>query len=100
MVVDMKFIDFLENNREEVISIAERHGVTSIKVFGSVARKQDIQTSDVDFLVTTGSDVSAWFPAGLIVELEDVLGRSVDVVTIDGLNPMLRDHVLTEAIAL
>jgi len=96
----MKLIDVLKNNREEVVSIALRHGVTSIKVFGSVARQQELPASDVDFLVTTGSEVSAWFPAGLIVELEDVLGRSVDVVTVDGLHPRLKTQVLTEAIAL
>lgn len=96
----MQLIDFLENNKDELVSIAQRHGVTSIKVFGSVARKQETQTSDVDFLVTTGTDVSAWFPAGLIVELEEALGRSVDVVTVAGLNPLLKKQILTEAVPL
>ena len=96
----MTMIDLLHKQREVVLELATHHGVTSIRVFGSVARGEETPDSDIDLLVTTGPSVSAWFPAGLILELEQLLGRHIDVVTEAGLNPLLRDQVLTEAVAL
>jgi predicted nucleotidyltransferase len=54
----------------------------------------------VDFLVEAGPLTSPWFPAGLIVDLEELLGRRAKVVTSKGLNPDLREHVLAEAVIL
>jgi len=96
----MTAIDLLQSQKEAVLEVAQRHGVTSIKVFGSVARGDESSESDIDLLVTTGPKVSPWFPAGLILELEELLGRHIDIVTESGLNPLLRDQVLTEAVAL
>jgi predicted nucleotidyltransferase len=96
----MTTIDILQAKREDVLEVAQRHGVTSIRIFGSVARGDESAESDIDLLVTTGPSVSSWFPAGLILELEQLLGRHVDIVTESGLNPLLRDQVLTEAVAL
>ena len=96
----MATIDILYEKRKDVLEVAKHHGVTSIRVFGSVARGDESSESDIDFLVTTGSSVSAWFPAGLILDLERLLGRHIDVVTESGLNPLLRDQILTEAVAL
>ena len=96
----MTTIDILQSKREEVLEVAERHGVTSIRIFGSVARGDETANSDIDLLVTTGPQVSPWFPAGFILELEQLLGRHIDIVTESGLNPLLRDQVLTEAVAL
>ncbi len=96
----MTTVDFIHQKRDEVLEVASRHGVTSIRVFGSVARGDDTADSDVDFLVTTGPTVSSWFPAGLVLDLEQLLGRHIDIVTETGLNPLLREQVLTEAIAI
>ncbi len=96
----MTTIDLLQAKRNEVLDVAQRHGVTSIRVFGSVARGEETANSDVDLLVTTGPKVSSWFPAGLILDLESLLGRHIDVVTVSGLNPFIRDQVLAEAVAL
>jgi uncharacterized protein len=96
----MTTFDFLRTKRGELLEVARRHGVTSIRVFGSVARGEDSPESDVDFLVTTGPEVSAWFPAGLILDFEQLLGRHIDVVTDTGLSPLFRDQVLAEAVAL
>jgi predicted nucleotidyltransferase len=96
----MTTIDILQQKREDVIEVAKRHGVTSIRVFGSVARGDESPESDIDLLVTTGPRVSAWFPAGLILDLEQLLGRHIDIVTESGLNPLFRDQVLTEAVEL
>ena len=96
----MSTIDILHAKREDVLEVAQRHGVTSIRVFGSVARGDESAESDIDLLITTGANISPWFPAGLIIELEQLLGRHIDIVTESGLNPLLRDQVLTEAVAL
>ena len=96
----MTTFDILKNKREEVLEVAQKHGVTSMRVFGSVVRGEETGDSDIDILVTTGPQVSPWFPAGLILDLESLLGRPIDIVTESGLNPLLREEVLSEAVAL
>ena len=96
----MTTFEVLRNRRADVLAIARKHGVTSIRVFGSVVRGDDSADSDVDLLVTIGLEVSSWFPAGLILDLENLLGRRVDIVTESGVNPHIRDEVLAEAVPL
>jgi predicted nucleotidyltransferase len=96
----MTTFEVLRTRRSDVLAIAQKHGVTSVRVFGSVARGEDSADSDIDFLVTTGPEVSSWFPAGLILELETLLGRRVDVVTEAGVNSYIRDEVFAEAVPL
>ena len=90
----------LREKREEIQRIAARHGARNIRVFGSVARREARPNSDIDLLVDAGPETSPWFPAGLILDLEEVLGCKVEVVTEKGLNEYLRDQVLTEAVPL
>lgn len=96
----MALLDELCARRDEILTIAARHGVRSVRVIGSVARGEDRPDSDIDFLVATGLAVSAWFPGGLVVELQDLLGRRVEVATEAGLRPGLREDVLAEAVYL
>ena len=90
----------LEARRDDILKIAAKHGAYNVRVFGSVARGEERPDSDVDLLVDVGTTTSSWFPAGLILDLEQILGRQVEVVTEKGLNPHLREHVLREAVAL
>jgi predicted nucleotidyltransferase len=90
----------LHQKRDDIKDIAARHGAYNIRVFGSVARGDAGPNSDIDFLIDAGLTTSSWFPVGLILDLEDLLGRRVEVVTEKALNPDLRDHVLREAIHL
>lgn len=83
--------------RSEILRIAERHGAYNVRVFGSVARGEAGPDSDVDLLIDAGEKVSSWFPGGLIVDLEDLLGRRVDVVEEVTLRPELRPYVLRDA---
>jgi predicted nucleotidyltransferase len=92
--------EILGAKREEILRIAAKHGVTSIRVFGSVARGDAEAESDIDFLVEVGPKRTPWFPAGLICDLEDLLGRRVDVATPRGLHWYIKDRVLAEAVAL
>jgi len=93
----MSIEQLLRERREAIQLIAEKHGARNIRVFGSVARGEARSDSDVDFLVETGSETSSWFPAGLVLDLEELLGNKVEVVTEKGLDPLIKDQVLREA---
>jgi uncharacterized protein len=96
----MMLEQLLHEKRDEIKRIAARHGAHNIRVFGSVARGEASPESDIDILLDVGPTASSWFPAGLILDLEDLLGRRVDIIVEKALNPELRDHVLGEAIPL
>ena len=93
----MTLAELLESKREEILRIAAQHGATNVRVFGSVVRGEAGPNSDVDFLVDAGPGRSAFFPAGLLCDLEDALGCKVDVLTENGLHWYIRDRVLKEA---
>ena len=87
----------LRERREDILSSAHRHGARNVRLFGSVVRGEANEDSDIDFLVDAGEKTSPWFPAGLIDELETLLGRRVDVVTEGSLHWLLRRRILREA---
>jgi len=93
----MKIEELLKVHREQILEIARKHGAYNLRVFGSVARGEANEQSDLDFLVEVGAIHSAWFPAGLVADLEDLLGVPVDVVTKDGLHWYIKEKVLEEA---
>ncbi len=93
--------ELLKDKREEILAIAEKHGACNVRVFGSVARGEADKKSDIDLLIDYSLDkVTPWFPAGLMLELQDLLGRKVDVVTVKGLRERIRARVLQEAVPL
>jgi uncharacterized protein len=72
-----------------------------VRVFGSVARGEATEESDIDFLVDYDLEkISPWFPSGLLLDLEQLLERKVDIATVDMLKQRIRDRVLSEAIVL
>lgn len=93
-------VDAVKAKREQILRLAQSHGVTGVRVFGSMARGDAGPTSDVDLLVDVGPEPSAWFPGGLIADLEALLGRRVQVVTEGGLDDLLRERILAEAVRL
>jgi uncharacterized protein len=92
--------DLLEEKRDEILQIAARHGASNVRVFGSVARGEADEGSDVDLLVDFEPGRSLLDHAALVVDLEELLGRKVDVVTEKGLYWLLRRRILKEARAL
>ena len=92
--------ELLQAKRDAILQIAARHGAGNMRVFGSAARGEADERSDIDLLVDTTENTSPWFPVGLIQELEDLLGRKVDVVTVEGIYWLLRRCILKEAKAL
>ena len=91
---------FLGKKREEILRICLKHGAENIRIFGSFARGEAGPESDVDFLVDVGKEHTAFFPGGLLIDLEELLGRHVDIVEPEGLHWYIRDRVLDEAIPL
>jgi uncharacterized protein len=96
----MSLGSLLREKRGEVLQIAERHGAYNVRVFGSVARGDDDAQSDIDLLVDMEPTRSLLDIAGLELDLEEALGRPVDVVTPGGVKPRIRERVLGEAVPL
>jgi len=90
----------IETHRQQILELAMQRGAQRIRVFGSMARGQALATSDVDFLVDMQTGKSAFALGGLLMDLQDLLGRRVDVVTPNALHPAIRDEVLNEAVDL
>lgn len=90
----------LQENRAEILGLATKYGAYNVRVFGSVARGEADSDSDVDFLVELEPGRSLLDLGGLLMELQELLGCPVDIVTIQGLRSRIRDRVLCEAIPL
>ena len=91
---------FLIDNRERILRVAARHGAHNVRVFGSVARGESGDGSDVDFLVDMEKGRSLLDLGGLLMDLQELLGRPVDVVTEKGLRKRIQARVLREATPL
>lgn len=96
----MTVAELLNANREQVISLAKEHGARNVRIFGSVARGDDREDSDVDFLVDFESDRSLLDYVGLLQDLQDLLGKRVELAQPTSLHPLIRDQILSEARAL
>jgi len=96
----MSIADLVRSKRREILSIAESHGATRVRLFGSVARGEAGEESDVDFLVDMERGRSLMDRAALMVDLERLLERRVDIATERGLKESLRESILGEAIPL
>ena len=90
----------LKERRDEILRIANKYGARSVRVFGSVARGEADEQSDIDFLVEMEQGRSLLDLGGLQYELEELLGRPVDVVTVRGLKGRIRERVVQEAVVL
>jgi uncharacterized protein len=90
----------LREKREEILRIAARHGARNVRLFGSVARGEADEHSDIDLLVSFDPESSLLHHAALIRELREFLGLPVDVVDDEGIRPRMRDRVLSEATPL
>lgn len=99
--IGLNIQDLLSSKREQILAIAEQHGACNVRVFGSVARGEARIDSDVDFLIDYQLEkITPWFPAGLMLDLEALLQRKVDIATVDMLKERMRDRILQEAVVL
>jgi len=88
----------VRSKREQILSIARQHGAVWLKLFGSAARGDEVDSSDLDFLVELEPGRSLLDLGGLQSDLERLLGCEVDVVTVKGLRERIRARVLEEAV--
>lgn len=96
MTIDERFMA----RREEILRLAASHGARNIRIFGSVARGEADESSDVDFLVDMEPGRTLLDMGGLLMDLQALLGRQVDIISARGLTPRIRDQVLREAVSL
>ncbi|MGO9393519.1 MAG: nucleotidyltransferase family protein [Desulfobaccales bacterium] len=92
--------ELLQEKRQEILKIAAKHGAYNVRIFGSVARGEADEKSDVDFLVELAPGRSLFDLGGVLTDVENLLGCKVDVVTERGLRKRIRGRVLKEAVPL
>jgi predicted nucleotidyltransferase len=95
LIYTINIVNFEEFNRQIIPSL-KRFGVKRASLFGSLARGEDREDSDIDILVEFEAGKSLLDLAGLKIELEELLGRRVDLLTFNSLHPLLKDKILKE----
>jgi hypothetical protein len=90
----------LDRYRDEILRVASKHGASRVRVFGSRARRESTEGSDLDLLIALEEGRTLLDLVRLKRELEELTHRPVDVVTESALSPFMRDQVLAEAIQL
>jgi len=93
----MEIREFIQEKRHDILQMATEHGERNVRIFGSVARGDAGAESDVDILVKMDQGRSLLDLSALVMDLRDLLGRKVDVVSEDGLYWLLRRRILREA---
>ena len=89
--------EIIGNHKAQILALAAKHGAYNIRVFGSVAHGTADESSDIDFLVDLEDGRSLFDLGGLLMELQDLLQRKVDVLTEQSLHWYIRNKVLNEA---
>ena len=87
---------YLEEVKDRILPVLGKHDVVRASIFGSFARDEADENSDVDILVELKGEKSLLDLAGLKIELEELLGRGVDVLTFESLHPLLKERILDE----
>ena len=96
----MKITELLEKKKEGILKIAAHYGVVRIRLFGSAAKDEANEASDIDFLVAFEPGRSLLDLIGFKQDVESLLGKKVDVVSEKGVSPYLRDQIFGGAIPL
>ena len=87
----------IQSHRSDILALAESHGLRDVRLFGSMARDDSNETSDVDLLVALAPGATGLALGGMLMDVQDLLHCKVDVVTEAGLHPAFRQRVLREA---
>jgi predicted nucleotidyltransferase len=96
----MPLEELIRTRREDILRTASQYGAYNVRIFGSVARGDADEKSDLDLLVDLEAGRSLFDLGGLLTDLEELLGCPVDIVTEKGLRDRIRSRVLREAIPL
>ena len=90
----------LKARRDQILNLCAKYGASNVRVFGSVARGEADESSDIDLIVDFDPERSPLDHAALWLELQELVGVRVDVVSSRGLKPRIRERVLQEAVPL
>jgi len=90
----------VRQHRDAILAIAKRYGASDIRIIGSVARGEATESSDLDLIVRFEPDRSLFDHGGLLMDLQDLLGVKVDIISEGGMRERFRNHVMREAVAL
>ncbi|HWQ66397.1 MAG TPA: nucleotidyltransferase domain-containing protein [Methanospirillum sp.] len=93
-------LDLLLFRGEELSIIARIYGAKNLRVYGSVARREDNDQSDVDLLVDMDEESDFLDLVRFKKELEDLFGRTINITTVPALQPILAERILKEAVSL
>ena len=96
----MALADIIRENRDAIVSLAGKHGATQVRLIGSFARGEARPDSDLDLLVTWAEGTSLFDHAALMSELENLLGRKVDIASDGWVKPQIRESVYRDAVPL
>ena len=96
----MSRLQLLKKNRHIILNLAKKRGGYNVRLFGSVARGEDLQESDIDFLVSFRPGTTLFDRSGLVVDLQEYLGCDVDIISDTALHPLIRADVMSSAISL
>ena len=89
----------VEEIKKKTIPILKRHGVTRAGIFGSVVRGEETAESDIDILVEIKGKMSLLYFVRLKLELEDALGKRVDLGEYSAIKPIIKGQILSEEVA-
>jgi predicted nucleotidyltransferase len=93
----MGIAEILADRKDDILRLAAKHGASNVRVFGSVAEGTADDRSDIDFLVELEKGRTLLDLGGLLMDLQELLNRKVDVVTEKALHWYIRDRILKEA---
>jgi len=96
----MDIYEIIAAKRQDILALADRFAVKNIRIFGSVARREATERSDIDFLVEFPQGTSLLTHAAFQRELAELLGRDVDVASANGIHENFRRTVMQEAVPL
>jgi len=96
----MGISEIIRDRKEQILALAAKYGASNVRIFGSVANGTADENSDIDFLVDLEAGRSLLDLGGLLMDLQKLFGRNVDVVTPTGLRERIRESVLRQAIKL
>lgn len=96
----MSLLDRIHSQKKELIAVAKKHGAYNLRIFGSVARGEESEKSDIDILVSFEKGRNIFDEVRLFDELTQCLNHKIDLVGEDALSPLLKSKILAESILL
>lgn len=90
----------VRQHRDAILALAQQYGAHDVRIFGSVARGDATDASDLNLIVRFDSGRSLFDHGGLLMDIQELLGAKVDILDEEGMRPRFRQHVMREAVAL